>query len=406
MSVVASLAPRIVQSGKLTIGRVLGGIFAAAAILLSQLPDVASAIGPKDQKIPDAPTPLSIRATGQLVSKSGAGTGTVVATKRDGTTGYVAVLTAHHVAAGQPTAMKLGSLIGGAAPWLEFSIAPGFRPFRFVDAEKNPNNLPADVALMLGTVKNLNDGSMALAKFNELSNNLPTVTDPGKGAGNPLLSAAADNLVGFTQLGYGRLADYKGQIFLDDSTTVTGYQATNVSGERLFENNKARESIAAAVVKDPLTEQDKYFYPKVRFTAIGPPNNQGEGLGLGGDSGGPLFTTAPAAAVNIQVTRDGNNIQIPIKYTDSLSAVFVSSQPATITEIIDGLPVKTEYSPETVGNNSSQFALPINQPIYNWIKPVLVNPMLIPEPSTAILAGWCWLLCVAGWRRRRAGGGA
>ena len=201
-----------------------------------------------------------------------------------------------------------------------------------------------------------------------------------------MVAAAEDNRVGFTQLGYGRLADYKGQVFIDDSTIVTGYQATNVSGERLFQNNLAREYQAPALVKDPITNEDAYFHPKVRFTTVGPPNDMGQGLGMGGDSGGPLFTKPPIAEVKIQVLRGGNNVQIPINYTDSLSAIFVASQPVTVTEMIDGVAVKTEFQPETVSNGSSQFAVPVNRELYDWIQPALANPRIIPEPSTLALA--------------------
>jgi hypothetical protein len=360
--------------------------FSVVAILaLSLVSTAALAIGPSDQKIPDDPTPLSIRATGQLADESGIGTGTVVSTKLVGTTGYVGILTARHVATSQPTTLKLGSLIGGAAPWMEFATSKIFQSFVIVDKDKNPKKLPEDVALMVGKVSNLKDGSPELAKFKQLAGTVPAVIDPTKGDGNPFAKATDAEPVGFTQIGYGRLADYKTMIDIGDDTFINGYQATDVSGERLFQNNLVREYLAAAVIKDALTGNDVYFHPKVRFNAIGPPNNDGQGAAMGGDSGSPLFTQKPDMEVKVPVTRDGNKIQIPVQYTNSLSAVFVASQPVTITELVEGNPMKVELKPETIGKGGVEFAVPIDAALYKWMQPYLADPRSIPEPSTFAL---------------------
>lgn len=344
----------------------LVGIIAAWTI-----PAAALAIGPNDQKIPDDPSPLSLRATGWF----GSGTGTVVGTKLVGTTGYAAILTANHVADNKPATLKLGSLIGGAQPWLEIATTGAFSTYVYKDATKNPMNLPVDVALMLGKVNNLTQGSQALAKFNLLSTNLPTIVDPTQDPGNPLLAAKADNPVGFTQLGYGQLAEYAGFVDIGLGGTVRAYQSTEVSGERLFQNNMALEFVPPAEQKDPITKKPSYYHSLVKFRVIGPPNNQGQRLGTGGDSGGPLYTEVPSAATRIQVTRGSNVIQIPIDYTDSLSAVFVAS------EVFPPLPPNSP----TVPVGASQFAVPIDAALYNWMRPLLANPMLIPEPATLVL---------------------
>src|SRR5262245_38134100 len=67
-----------------------------AATLL--VPAVALSIEPGDQFIPDPSNPLSLSATGVL-SGGDVGTGTVIGSNLIGTTGYVAILTANHVAA-------------------------------------------------------------------------------------------------------------------------------------------------------------------------------------------------------------------------------------------------------------------------------------------------------------------
>jgi hypothetical protein len=366
-------------------------------IVASRIETSCLAIGPSDQKLPDDPDPLSIRATGLLSDKSPIGTGTIVATRLVGTTGYVSILTANHVARSQPKNLKLGSLVDGAAPWLQFTTLKTFQTFTIIDKDNNPNNLPEDVSLMEGQIDGLKNGTPALANFQQLSANLPMITDPTKGGGNPLLKAASDNPVGFTQIGYGRLAAYSASIDIGNDTFISGYQATGAVGQRLFENNQAIEYAAPAVFKDPLSGTPEYYYPKVGFTAIGPPNDDGQGLGMGGDSGSPLFTQAPGKAINISVTRNGNKVQIPVQYTDSLSAVFVSSVSVTVIEMIEGNPVKVPLDPETVSKGSAQSAVPIDTGLYTWMKPYLADPRAIPEPCTITLAAWGGCLALANW---------
>jgi hypothetical protein len=367
-------------------------ILVLALLFATRIAATGLAIGPGDQKLPDDPNPLSIRATGLLSNTSPIGTGTIVATKLVGTTGYVSILTANHVATSRPTNLKLGSLIDGAAPWLQLTTLKKFQTFTIVDKDNNPTNLPEDVALMEARIDGLKDGTPALANFQQLAANLPTIPDPSKGGGNPLVKAASDNPVGFTQIGYGRLAAYSASIDIGNSTFISGYQATGTVGQRLFENNQAIEYAAPTIFKDPLSGTPEYYYPKVGFTAIGPPNNDGQGLGMGGDSGSPLLTQAPGNAINIPVTRSGNKIQIPLQYTDSLSAVFVSSVSVTVIEMIDGNPVKVPLDPETVAKGPAQSAIPIDTGLYSWMKPYLADPRANPEPSTITLVAASGLL--------------
>jgi hypothetical protein len=358
--------------------------------LAATVPTAAQAIGPADQKLDDPPTPLSIRATGLLSRGQNAGTGTVVAARRVDQTGFVAILTAHHVAASSPTTLELGSLLGGAQPWMTFNVAPSFQSFKIVDAMKNPANLPVDVALMLGKVNNLTDGSQALANFNQLAGNLPAIVNPGQdGAGNPLRRATASEPVGFTQVGYGRQAEYRTDAeFLTDGTDIVRitdrYRATGSSGQRLFQNNLATAYTPPAVKTDAVSMQASYYHPLVEFKALGPPNAMGHGLGMAGDSGSPLFTREPAAKVEIEITRGGNPVKIPVSYVDSLSAVFVASQSLVVTEVepMSGMRRRVEYSPETVLKNSTQYAVPIIPELHAWMQPYLANPRLIPEPRS------------------------
>jgi hypothetical protein len=256
---------------------------------------------------------------------------------------------------------------------------------------------------MLGKINNLTEGSQALAKFNLLSNNLPRIVDPTKDPGNPLLKATASKPVGFTQLGYGRQgAFHNDSIFLDGDITIKDrYEATGASGARLFQNNKAIGTSPLAIRTNPITGDSKFYHPLVQFNAIGPPNNLGQGLGMGGDSGGPLFTMKPDQQVSVGVTRGGNAVQIPIDYTDSLSAIYVSSVSVTVTQILEGMSRTVPREPETVQPDSEQSAVPIDADIAMWLQPLLANPMLIPEPATtALLAGSGFLLMARSRRRR------
>ncbi len=406
----------LVHGGNLDRRIVLAACVVVAATIL--VPSPVGAIGPADQKLDDPPNPLSIRATGLLSRDGNSGTGTVVAARRVETTGYVAILTAHHVASSGPKTLKLGSLLGGAQPWMTFDVEMAFKSFKITDAMKNPNNLPVDVGLMLGRVNNLTEDSQARANFTLLSNNLPAITNPGQdGTGNPLRQATASEPVGFTQIGYGRQAEYRTDAeFIQDGNDVVQikdrYRATGVSGQRLFQNNLATAYAAPAIKTDAVTMQASYYHPLVEFKALGPPNAMGHGLGMAGDSGSPLFTRAPAAKIEVEIMRGGNPVKIPVSYVDSLSAVFVASQSLVVreTEPMSGMQVRVEYTPETVLKNSTQFAVPIFPELHAWMQPFLANPRSIPEPSSLALLATAGLAFAAATARnsrpRRRGAAA
>jgi hypothetical protein len=333
------------------------------------VPAVAWAIGPNDQKIPDPPTPLSIGATGVL-SGGEVGTGTVIGAQVAGTTGYVAILTANHVAAAGETDFAIGAGTG-ANPYSIIFQTGAFVTYTINDPQNNPKNLPEDISLILGTETGLNQGSTALALFKLLGKNVPTITNPQN---NPFPAASATNKVPFTQIGYGLQGQYNANINIDGKV-VQGYEGTNVKGERLFENNLAISYKTPAV--DPYL--GKYFEPITTFNVIAP-NAAGQGGGLPGDSGGPMYTQPPGNPVSVTVNRGGNNIQIPISYTNSLSAVWEAFAAATDK---DGKVLE----PPTILVGSPQVGVPIDQGLYNWIKPFAANPQSIPEPSSLVLLG-------------------
>lgn len=342
------------------------------SLLLCLTTVTAFGVGPLDQRIADAPNPLSIGATGVLSGAGGKGTGTVLATKLDGTTGYVAILTANHVAKVNPTDFAIGSGFGGN-PYSMIFETSSFTTYTIVDAVNNPQNHPVDMSLMLGRVENLAAGSPALTIFNLLTNNLPTITHPTNGGGNPFFAASGDNPVGFTEIGYGHQGEFKANIPIGGNN-FAGYEAQPAFGERLFQNNTAISNAANAVMT---YDGDTYFQPLVNFN-VKAPNNQGEGAAMPGDSGGPMYTQAPATPVFVTVHRDGSDLAIPLKYTNSLSAILVKADYAAHNG--------QRLEPPTFLVGSEQSGVPIDLGMYNWMQPYLNNPQLIPEPSTWVLA--------------------
>jgi hypothetical protein len=351
-----------------------------AVIVLMTAATVTLAISPHDQRISDAPVPLRLGATGVFGSGE-LGTGTVVGAKLDGTTGYVSILTAAHVAKEKPMSFALGQGFGGNPYSLIFSTGP-FISYK-IDAAANPNKLPVDVAVVTGKIRDLNAGSQALNSFNILKNNLPTVTSP---ADNPLVNPNAVNptpfspQVPFTQIGYGLQGEYKANIdnVNNPGTTFQGFQSTGQVGERLFQNNFATQYAPPHVVQ--AYNPNEYYQPMVEFDVLGPPNNSGRGGAMRGDSGGPLYTDASNPGV-VTVNRGGNNIAIQIQHTNSLSAVFVGLQ------VFRNNTTNEVALPETTPISWHQWGVPINQGIYNWMQPYVgTDPKLIvPEPATPIL---------------------
>lgn len=350
-----------------TTARVFGkSVLRAAASVAATLlvPALARAIGPSDQMIPDPTNPASISATGALVNGGATGTGTVIGTSKAGGFGYISIVTANHVATVGATNLWLGSGIGGA--YTLQAVGVGVATYTIPGA-----TLPEDVAAVEDVVNLNNPG--ALAAFNAISTQ--TLTNPA-GNANPLVIAGAVGTasfvkpVGITQFGYGQQGTWSAAL-----GTAGGYTANGNVRVRLFQNNNVLTYAPAATIT---FGTQSYFEPINTDQALAQ-SAAGGGAGLPGDSGGPWDTAGGAGTVNV---RGG----IPINLSNSISAIFTGGQLAS-------------RNPNVVLVNSTQFAVPMDQNLYNFLSPFVNNPQLIPEPATlGLLAAATPLLAL---RRRR-----
>jgi hypothetical protein len=348
--------------------------FVAVASLV--LPTVAFAIGPNDQVIPDAPNPLRLGATGIMTGAgTSSGTGTVIGAVTNNGSGYVTILTADHVGSTLQN-LQLGSGLGTPQSYTLSFTGVTYKPYRVVDPANNPNNLPEDVGVVLGTI-NLNGNAQAQAAFNILANNLPTVTNPMNG--NPLVMADSGAInVGFTQLGYGISGAYKTNIMDPNlQNRGNGYQDDGTFGKRGFQNNTALTYTAPSVQ----TYGKSMYYEPVDSDKALDQGNGGTGSGFPGDSGGPWYTGG--AASQVAITRNNNPLVVPVNDTDNLSAVFVAGTPATF--VNGGNDQIEPLDPTTILVNSTQLAVPIDQGLYNFLTPFIANPLAIPEPGSMLL---------------------
>jgi PEP-CTERM motif len=230
--------------------------------------------------------------------------------------------------------------------------------FKIVDAANNPLLLPEDVSVLQGKI-DLTQGNNREYVDEVLQNSIPKITAPGA---NPLFGTTLKNQVPFTEIGYGA-----------QGTNVANaiyVPVPNSNGSRLFQNNLATAYLGT--VTSPYLAANKlpYYEPLDTFKVLFPPAAaagmaQGYGAALGGDSGGPLYTGG--TLTDISITRMGKNLEIPI-FTDSLSAIVVAGASPTI---VNGL----------------EYAVPIDQGVYNWLKAYQANPQSIPEPSSVVLLG-------------------
>lgn len=353
-------------------------------------PNIAAAIGPNDQVIPDAPNPLSLGATGILSGPGGAsansGTGTVIGATVVGGVGYVTVLTAAHVGSKLQN-LQLGSGLGNPQSYSLNFTGLTFRPYMI----PNPNNYTEDVGVVLDSI-NLNGNAQATTAFNLLMGNLPTVTDPDV---NPLVLDSSGPLnVPITQLGYGISGQYNAKI-VDENLTNRGpgYQADGTFGKRGFQNNTALTYAAPAIVQ---TTGGTNYYEPLDSDQVLNQSNAGGGGAFPGDSGSPWFTGGTASAATI--TRNNAPLIVPINQTDDISAVFVAGNPAQFVNL--GTDQLENIDPLTILVGSSQYAVPIDQGLYDFLQPFIANPTAIPEPLsiTLIIAAAPLLLT----RRRRA----
>ena len=360
---------------------------------------VAVAIGPQYQVIGDPVAagagPLNDVTSLLLANGIENGTGSVIGVSAPNANNVVtmAVLTARHVAVSAVTTANFGVGPGeagapGVGPYLLSANLNGtFVGFTLVDPVNNPNNRPQDLAIMKARVK-VPAGGAALAEFNLVTNpaNIfllaPFPTTPPA----PGMTVAANNQ--FTEIGYGTAGTY------DTANTVYTPSVIANDDARRFQNNTVTSVDGSALITRGGVQ---YYQPEVNWSVMAP-SAAGGGASFPGDSGGPYLTGGVLAQLNansVSVTPsfvDPNNvnnplpsnvaINIPLSYTDYLSAVHVAGA-----------------APKTVG--AGGFGVPLVQTgsrrtgSLNWALHYANNPTAIPEPNSLllILAGnCCWVL--------------
>jgi hypothetical protein len=371
----------------------------------------AMAIGPRYQVIGD-PVAAGAGPLNDVISLVDAngieqGTGSLIGIDaRPGGLTFMSVLTARHVALG-PSPIKTarfgvgpgeaGAPGAGAYP-LVANYNNNFAGFTLVDATNNPNNRVEDLAILQVAV-NVPAGGAALAEYNKVVSpaNIfllsPFPTAP------PAPNSSVASTAKFTELGYGTAGTY--------DTANNRYIPSGVNNDdaRRFQNNNADSVNGPALMTYSGVQ---YYQPLVNWTYKAP-SAAGGGASFGGDSGGPYLTggvLAPLNANSVSVTpyftdnTNANNplppnvaTNIPLSYTDYLSAVHVSGVSAPGTGI------------ETVGGAAGGVPLTqtgnINTGTLNWALFYAANPRGIPEPGSVVLVAIanCFLVLIA--RRRR-----
>jgi hypothetical protein len=385
-------------------------IFALLSILLAS--SAAMAIGPQYQVIGD-PVAAGAGPLNDVVSLVDAngieqGTGSLIGIDaRPGGLTFMSILTARHVALG-PSAIKTarfgvgpgeaGAPGAGAYP-LVANYNNNFVGFTLVDAVNNPNNRVEDLAILQVAVK-VPAGGAALAEYNKVVSpaNIfllsPFPTAP------PAPNSSAASTAKFTELGYGTAGTY--------DTANNRYIPSGVNNDdaRRFQNNNADKVDGPALMTYGGIQ---YYQPLVNW-AYKAASAAGGGASFPGDSGGPYLTggvLAPLNANSVSVTpsytdnTNANNplppnvaTNIPLSYTDYLSAVHVSgvSAPGTGIETVGGAASGVPLT-ETGNRNTGTL---------DWAMFYGANPLLIvPEPGSILLViiANCYLVLFV--RRRR-----
>jgi len=380
------------------LGPVGGAVAFLAAIIIA--PAVAFAIGPNTQTVPDAAVNAmaqSLYATGQLSGPGGAGTGTVIgetAVTPNSPFGYVAILTADHVASAGMNTLTLGFDAGVNNAFTLTASVGAFQTYTIPPPQNTtgPPPLPEDISVMLGTV-NLAVGANR-GNYNTLVANTPTITNPANNplVPNPLANTTFNPPKLFSEIGYGLQGTYNGNIGGGGQMGYL-YPAMDMTGQRLFQNNAATAYMLAANSNNILNgTYPGYFEPFDRFQVLAPntANTLGPGganvlnyggAALNGDSGSPLFTGGPSFTFN-------SNGPLTMALTNSISAILVAGYTGAV---LDGT--------QTLLTGTNEYAVPIDtSALYNWIENYAMNPTSIPEPSSAVLLGLGFLGFLA-WRR-------
>lgn len=344
-----------------------------AVTLLVLSPRWAKAIGPDYQYIPDAPIgggllfgALSSPTLNDIVDLGTAptnagemGTGTVIGVATQGTTTYLSVLTALHVAVGLPEGAGVampgmayfGAGFSGTAPVLSRAngsqagptnngfllsgiITPSGTVPLMATYTLRGQMTPEDMAVIQVQIPQQTPGSFGAAELSLITaaTDVPT---PASGFSGP--AGAYASPVGYTQYGYGLAGIWNatnpnagGTVIPANTYTAyntSGPSTIDASGVRRFQNNQEN------TLRAPFQDGPKYFEPLTTGATTAPGGIAGGtvngmgGTGFGGDSGGPLMTSNSGEGVYVtpNVFAAAANVPtlIPVKDTNSLSAVYV-----------------------------------------------------------------------------------
>ena len=333
----------------------------AACLALAGTAQLAPAIAPSDQVVPDAnlinPDPddpnYSLYSIVDITQNSDgtgtSGTGSIIDTYVSNNVDYAYVLTADHVAdiGGYKNYVGIGVNNGS---WTH-GYPAGFQETLVATGGPNTNTYFEDIAIMRVT---LGAQATASALFDSIT---------PLNVANPFLMATTNGQQ-ITEYGYG-LTGNAGTF-----GGTAGYSSTSVPYYLRFQNNTVLNitAIGDAGYKDvpDSLNPTNYSEPLLNWKVVAPANNNLSGTSFGGDSGGPYLTTSSTL---IPVTRNGIIISNYNEQTDYIDAIHVLG-----------------YDPSLNGQTNS--GVYIDQANYNWIM------TQIPEPSTLALA--VTALCVAG----------
>jgi len=370
---------------------ILSGAAIAAAVASLISTGVTRAIGPDYQYISDAPPVGTFNDVVSLTGNGFLGTGSVIGYMdtdnlpidelQDGDEVCLAILTANHVA------KDITPANNATANWGDGPNAPGgsykfinnvgpYVTYTLTDPVNNPNNLTEDISIMQSVIT-LDSSNFNYVTGTILPNilSLSNAMELPEGTGT-YYQLNSEDQVNFTEVGYGRGGVWNG----------TDYNTNSPTGARRFQNNTITNATAPAVQLG-----GAYFEPLVGQTILAP-SAAGGGTSKPGDSGGPYLTGGDSSEVSVtpeytddniwpegELPEPGIPINVPIDYSDDLSAVHVGAQgyndlvPAAVGGKVPG---NLNWGVPLIGGDGGSL---------EWAEDYAENPCVIPEPAPLLL---------------------